>query len=140
MITIQFGCTFLGNKCDESTSSRFEITLSPETMLLASMGMAKDNGWLFTGADPARALCPAHAHTQQVPLIRVFARLNRIAGVHGLVMVGVEECPDGRSRVALGASTDPDPANLVRLHRADVHQVVGMIQDAAHYTVPAERV
>jgi hypothetical protein len=137
MITISYGCT--DYQCDDTHQWRSEITLSPETLFLVAMRSASDDGWTFNGNDPARALCPAHSNHRQgeVGLVRLFSRLHQVAGVHGLVMVGVEECLDGRLRVALAANTNPDPTNLVRFNDNHLRETLGMMQDAAHHVITA---
>lgn len=134
MISISFGCTFLGDQCGEEFTYRYEVLLSPDTMMNVAMRQAVDNGWRFVKNDASRPLCTVHSDRVHgdVAVLRVFARLNQLPGVHGLVMVGVEECADGRPRVAIGASTAPEPAGLVRLNRSLTNQLLGMIQ-SAHY-------
>jgi hypothetical protein len=107
--------------------------LSPDTMMLVTMRQAADDGWFFASSDVSRALCPQHAerHRGDVAPMRVFTKLNQISGVHGLVMVGVEECLDGSHRIAIGASRTPEPAGLVRLTNSLYHQFQGLLSDAA---------
>lgn len=140
-IGISFGCTFLGDQCIEEFTYRYEVLLSPDTMMNVAMRQAVDNNWVFVKNDVSRALCPEHSDRRsgEVPVLRVFQRLNQLPGVHGLVMVGIEECTDGRPRVAIGASRSPEPAGLVRLNRSLTNQLLGMIQ-AAHFGTGVEPV
>jgi hypothetical protein len=137
MITITYGCTFLGDQCTAETHYRLEVTLAPETMVLVAMRAAVEMGWSFTGSDPARALCPEHSPTAtegELVQVRVFSRLQQVPTVHGLVMIGLEELA-GRHYIALGASRAPEPAGLVRLRRKDLQHVLGAIQEMTPATL-----
>lgn len=138
MIAITFTCAYLGDQCDQEYRTNFEVFLSPDTMMHLAMRQADAENWSFAQSDPARALCAEHTSSSRgdVAPVRVFERLNQISGVHGHIMVGVEEGLDGRRWLAVGASRNPEPVTLVRVNRPQQQQLAGMIADAVFATIP----